>query len=109
MKKKIILAALVLFIVIALATTVKAATEVTTIEELKDALVGTEEIIQVKNDITDTTSGLSMAVTGTKMLDLDGKTLTLDKSVFGVLGGAKLTVNGNGKIITMVIQICSSA
>lgn len=100
MKKKIILAALVLFIVIALATTVKAATEVTTIEELKDALVGTEEIIQVKNDITDTTSGLSMAVTGTKMLDLDGKTLTLDKSVFGVLGGAKLTVNGNGKIIT---------
>lgn len=100
MKKKIILAALVLFVVIALATTVQAATEVTTLEELKSALVGTEEIIQVKNDITDSTSGLSMAVTGTKMLDLDGKTLTLDKSVFGVLGGAKLTVNGNGKIVT---------
>lgn len=100
MKKKIILAALVLFVVLALATTVQAATEVTTIEELKDALVGTEEIIQVKNDITDSTSGLSMAVTGTKVLDLNGKTLTLDKSVFGVLGGAKLTVNGNGKIIT---------
>lgn len=100
MKKKIILAALVLFVVIALATTVKAATEVTTLEELKAALVGTEETIQLKNDIDDTTSGLSMAVTGTKVLDLNGKTLTLNESVFGVLDEAKLTVNGNGKIIT---------
>ena len=83
MKKKIILAALVLFIVIALATTVKAATEVTTIEELKDALVGTEEIIQVKNDITDSTSKLK-----------------LDKSYFIVTGDATLTVNGNGKVET---------
>ena len=90
-KKKIILAALVLFVVIALATTVKAATEVTTIEELKDALVGTEEIIQVKNDITDSTSKLKLEVTGTKVLDLDGNTIKLDKSYFVVTGDAALT------------------
>ena len=100
MKKKIILAALVLFVVIALATTVKAATEVTTIEELKDALVGTEEIIQVKNDITDSTSKLKLEVTGTKVLDLDGNTIKLDKSYFVVTGDAALTVNGNGKVET---------
>lgn len=100
MKKKIILAALVLFIVIALATTVKAATEVTTIEELKDALVGTEEIIQVKNDIADSTSKLKLEVTGTKVLDLDGNTIKLDKSYFVVTGDATLTVNGNGKVET---------
>ena len=104
MKKKIILAALVLFIVIALATTVKAATEVTTIEELKDALVGTEEIIQVKNDITDSTSKLKLEVTGTKVLDLDGNTIKLDKSYFVVTGDAALTVNGNGKVETTVTR-----
>ena len=100
MKKKIILAAVVLFVVLALATTVQAATEVTTIEELKDALVGTEETIQVKNDITDSTSKLKLEVSGTKVLDLNGKTIKLDKSYFVVTGDATLTVNGNGKVET---------
>ncbi len=103
MKKKILWATLVLFAILLIATNAKAAT-VSNWDELRDAIKGTDEEIKLSNDITETTeaSETAISVAGNKVLNLNGKTLKLSNAYFVVTGSAKLTIDGNGTVISNV-------
>lgn len=103
MKKKILCATLALIAILLVATSVKAA-EVSNWNELKDAIKSTDEEIKLKNDITESTeaSETAISVVGNKVLDLNGKTLNLSNAYFVVTGNAKLTIDGNGTIVSNV-------
>lgn len=103
MKKKILWATLALFAIILVATSVNAV-EVSNWEELKNALKGTEEQVKLVNDITESTEAPETIVSlaGTKVLDLNGKTLKLANAYFEITGSSKLTIDGNGTVISDV-------
>lgn len=103
MKKKILFATLVFFAMLLIATNVKAV-EVSNWVELKGALQGTEEEVKLTSAITEDTeaSETKISISGKKVLDLNGLTLTLKNAYFEVAGNAELTIDGKGCILSDV-------
>lgn len=105
MKKILSFLVIALVALIAFSTDVKAA-EVSGEEGLEAIFNETEETVKLLNDIT---VNNEIKVTDKKILDLNGKTLTLNKNL--IVDGGELTVTGNGKITTSVADplICVKA
>lgn len=103
MKKKVLFATLVFFAILLIATSVKAV-EVSNWEELKSALKGTEEEVKLTSAITENTEApeTKISISGKKVLDLNGLTLTLENAYFEVAGDAELTIDGKGFVVSNV-------
>jgi hypothetical protein len=96
MKKLLSFIIIALVALITFSTNVQAA-EISGEEGLEAIFNETEETVKLLNDIT---VNNEIKVTNKKVLDLNGKTLTLNKNL--VVDGGELTVTGNGKITTSV-------
>lgn len=96
MKKFLAITFIVLLVLIGMSISVQAA-NVTDKGDLHDVLTGTtdEEAVLV-DDINGAYEEL--IITGTKTLNLNGKTITLHDSI--IVDGGKLTITGDGRIVT---------
>lgn len=93
MRKFLTITFIALLILIGMSINVHAA-EVTTLDELVNELAnGTDKEVTLNGDV---------AITNTKTLNLNGKTLKLNKSL--VVDGGDLTITGNGTISTDVVS-----
>lgn len=89
MKKFLTITFIALLVLIGMAINVHAV-EVTTWDELTDELAnGTDTEVTLSGDVS---------VTDTKTLNLNGKTLNSTKTI--TVNGGKLTITGNGKLVT---------
>lgn len=93
MKKFLTITFVALLVLIGMSINVQAAS-VTTWSELVDELAnGTDTEVTLSGDVS---------VTDNQTLNLNGKTLNLTKTL--VVDGGKLTITGNGKVVTTVVD-----